>query len=171
MLAAICQELEIKIVLTTQVINWAQSAVKEFDLARRLVHYSFHHNELPKHLDSQLVMLRDPKVYELGDEELTRLASQLTDPNFRIFVERDEIHVMNRDGYWHGKDPYRLFDHMTNESREPEPSHAFYLGYELSKAMTALTLGKQYTQDQALQWGFLTIPEHSAHERKRMEKR
>ena len=169
MLAAICQELGIRSVLTTQVINWAQSAVKEFDLSRRLVHYSIQHNELPKHLDPQLVMLRDTKVFELGGEELARLASQLTDPNYRVFVERGEIHVLNRDGYWHGRDPYELFDQMTNESRTPDASHAFYLGYELSKAVTALTLGKRYTQDQALQWGFLTIPEHSAHERRRME--
>jgi len=29
------------------------------------------------------------------------------------------------------------------------------------KAKTALTLGKNYRQDQALQWGFLTEPEES----------
>ena len=39
--------------------------------------------------------------------------------------------------------------------------HAFYLGYEFAKAVTALTLGKNYTQDQALRWGFLTVPETS----------
>jgi hypothetical protein len=33
--------------------------------------------------------------------------------------------------------------------------------------VTALTLGKQYTQDEALNWGFLTIPEVSAHERRK----
>ena len=45
--------------------------------------------------------------------------------------------------------------------RDPklDPSHAFYLGYEMAKAVTALTLGKNYTQDQALRWGFLTVPE------------
>ena len=48
-----------------------------------------------------------------------------------------------------------------------DSSHAFYLGYELAKATTALTLGKQYRQDEALNWGFLTIPEKSAHERRR----
>ena len=42
---------------------------------------------------------------------------------------------------------------------EIDPSHAFYLGYELAKAVTALTLGKNYVQDQALRWGFLTVPE------------
>ena len=40
-----------------------------------------------------------------------------------------------------------------------DANHAFYLGYEMAKAVTALTLGKNYTQDQALRWGFLTVPE------------
>ena len=31
----------------------------------------------------------------------------------------------------------------------------------MAKAVTALTLGKNYTQDQALRWGFLTVPEVS----------
>ncbi len=44
----------------------------------------------------------------------------------------------------------------------PKPldaSHAFYLGYEMAKAATALTLAKDYRQDEALDWGFLTAPE------------
>ncbi len=42
-----------------------------------------------------------------------------------------------------------------------DASHAFYLGFEFSKAATALTLGKQYEQDVALNWGFLTQTERS----------
>ena len=42
-----------------------------------------------------------------------------------------------------------------------DASHAFYLGYELAKARTALTLGKDYRQDEALNWGFLTVAEDS----------
>ncbi|MFM8378627.1 MAG: hypothetical protein ACKOB1_04800, partial [Planctomycetia bacterium] len=34
-----------------------------------------------------------------------------------------------------------------------------YLGYEVAKAVTALTLSKDYRQDQALDWGHLTRPE------------
>ena len=57
-------------------------------------------------------------------------------------------------------DPFALFDEM--QRRDPvDPSHAFYLGWEMAKAVTALTLGKNYTQDQALRWGFLTVPEES----------
>lgn len=165
LLAAVCQELRIGSVLTTEVINWATSAVRELDLARRLVKHAIDYGRPVKHIDSRLVLLRDPQVREFGAAELQTFAAGLTDPNYRIFVERGEIHVMNRDGYWRGSDPYELFDRFSAEARL-DASHAFYLGYELSKAATALTLSKQYTQDQPLQWGFLTRPEPSAHDRR-----
>ena len=47
-----------------------------------------------------------------------------------------------------------------------DPAHAFYLGYEMAKAAIALTLGKQYRQDEALDWGYLTAPEESHRLRK-----
>ncbi len=167
LLAGLCQELNIGSVLTTEVINWSRSAVREFDRARRLVHHAVRHRTLPKHVDSSLVMLRDPRVNEYGAETLQAMAAGLTDPNFRIFVERGEVHVMNRDGYWRGTDAFELFDRFVGESGPVDASHAFYLGYELAKAVTALTLGKQYNQDSALQWGLLTVPERSAHDRRR----
>lgn len=166
LLAAICQELGIRSVLTTEVVQWCCSAVKEFDLARRVVRHAVTNRVLPKHVSSQLVMLRDTKVHELGAAGLQRLAEQIRDANFRIFVERGELHLLNRDGHWHGTDPFELFDEITRTA-PIDASHAFYLGYELAKAMTALTLGKQYRQDEALQWGFLTVAEISAHERRR----
>ncbi len=169
LLAAICQELGIRSVLTTEVVNWCRSAVKEFDLARRVMRYSVTQRVLPKHVNSGLVMLRDPKIREMGKEALHRLATQIRDANFRIFVERRELHLISRDGYWHGTDAYELFDDITR-TVPVDSSHAFYLGYELAKATTALTLGKQYRQDEALQWGFLTFPERSAHERRRLSK-
>lgn len=168
LLAAICEELQIASVLATEVINWGTTAVREFDLARRLVRHSLQNRVLPKHLGGQLVMLRDPKRRALGDENLRTMAGQLTDPNFRVFAEGGEVHLMNRDGYWHGSDPYEVFDEMrasTGGSMTAE--HAFYLGMELSKARTALTLGKQYIQDETLRWGFLTVDEISALKRRK----
>jgi len=164
--AAICQELGIRSVLTTEVVQWCRSAVKEFDLARRVMRHAVANRVLPKHVNSQLVMLRDVKVHELGESGLCRLAGQIRDANFRIFVERGELHLLNRDGHWHGADPFELFDEITR-TMPIDSAHSFYLGYELAKATTALTLGKQYRQDEALQWGFLTVPELSAHERRR----
>lgn len=166
LLAAICQELSIRSVLTTEVVSWCGSAVKEFDLARRVVRHAVTNRVLPKHVGSQLVMLRDVKVHEMGEAGLHRLAEQIRDANFRIFVERGELHLLNRDGHWHGTDPFALFDEITR-TVPIDSAHSFYLGYELAKATTALTLGKQYRQDEALQWGFLTVPEVSAHERRR----
>ena len=169
LLAALCEELRIKSVLATEVINWGRTAVHEFDLARRLVRHSLENRVLPKHLGGQLVMLRDPRLHELGEQGLREISARLTDPNFRIFAERGEIHLMNRDGYWHGSDPYEVFDRMVAVVGTLTPEHAFYLGAELCKARTALTLGKQYRQDEALKWGFLTVEEISAVERRRRE--
>ena len=111
-------------------------------------------------------MLRDVRLSEMGPEALADLAANIKDSNFRIFVERGELHILNRDGYWHGTDPFEIFDQLPTEL---DAAHAFYLGYEMAKAVTALTIGKQYRQDEALNWGFLTIPERSAHERRKGE--
>ena len=47
-----------------------------------------------------------------------------------------------------------------------DASHAFYLGFEMAKAATALTLGKNYRQDEALDWGLLTVPELTRRQRR-----
>jgi dihydropteroate synthase len=114
-------------------------------------------------------MLRDPKIVEMTDEELAQLAARITDPNYRIFVQGDAIHLLNRDGHWVGRDPFDLIRQAAAAGKALDPLHAFYLGYELCKAATALTLGKQYTQDEALWWGFLTVPEQSHRDRRKSE--
>jgi dihydropteroate synthase-like protein len=162
LLAGFCQELGIRSVLTTQVINWCRSAVREFDLARRLMFHVAKNGVLPKHLDSRLVMLRDERLLEPGREELDELAAGIKDPNFRIFAAGGKLHVLNRDGHRQGTDPFELFEQLGRL----DPAHAFYLGYEMAKAVTALTLGKNYRQDEPLSWGFLTRPEISALHRK-----
>ncbi len=165
LLLGFCQELGIRSVLTTQVINWARSSVRELDAARRLAHFAVTHRVPPKHLDSQLVMLRDAKLRPLSERFLKKLAAQLTDANVRLFANpaTGELHAMNKHVHARGEDPYLVFDALQID----DPSHAFYLGYELAKAVTALTLGKNYTQDQALNWGLLTRAELSHHERRR----
>ncbi len=161
LLAGFCQELGIRSVLTTQVINWCRSAIREFDLARRLVFHAAKNGVLPKHVDPRLVMLRDESLHELGPDELAQLAAGIKDPNFRIFASGGQLHVLNRDGHRHGIDPFELFEKLG----ALDPAHAFYLGYEMAKAVTALTLGKNYHQDEPLSWGFLTRPEASARHR------
>jgi len=160
LLTGFCQEVGIRSVLTTEVINWCRSSIQELDHARRLAHYACNQRVLPKRLDPDLVQLRDPKLREHGEETLRQLAAQLSDRNFRIFAERGLLHLMNRELHIQGVDPFALFAEA--QSRSPvDAAHAFYLGYEMAKAATALTLGKNYTQDTALRWGLLTVPETS----------
>ncbi len=162
MLLGFCQEVGIHSVLTTEVINWCRGSVRELDRARRLVYHACREHVLPKHLEPALVMLRDPKVREHGEQTLHELAAGITDRNFRLFAERGLIHVINRAMHLRGDDPFALFEEMSRKE-EIDPSHAFYLGYEMAKAVTALTLGKNYVQDQALRWGLLTREEKSRH--------
>ena len=117
---------------------------------------------LPKRLEPNLILLRDPKLRTHGDDTLRELADQVQDRNFRLFAERGRLHVINRDLWLQGTNPFELFGEMCKRT-DIDPAHAFYLGYELAKALTALTLGKNYVQDQALRWGFLTVPEPGGH--------
>jgi len=162
LLLGFCEELGIRSVLTTQVINWARTSVRECDLARRLAHHAVSRRTLPKHLEPRLVVLRDPLVLEHGSEFLDRLAEQIKDHNYRLFAERGQLHAVTAGRHLADADPFTLFEQMQAASQRPlDPGHAFYLGYELAKAATALTLGKDYRQDESLDWGFLTATEIS----------
>jgi dihydropteroate synthase-like protein len=152
-LAGFCEEIGVRSVLTTEVINWCRSCVRELAAARRLVFHAVREGVLPKRLEPNLVMLRDPKVPELGEEALQELAERITDRNYRLFAERGELHVMNGSMHLRGTDPFALFAEIMKRDEKMDASHAFYLGYELAKAATALKLGKMYSQDRELRWG------------------
>jgi len=160
LLLGFCQEIGIRSVLTTEVIHWAGSSVRECDLARRLVHYAVNRRMLPKHLEPDLHLLRDAKLLRHPDGTFERMADEIKDPNYRIFAQDDELHVVTAGRYFHGRDVYKLFTELVGARTKPlSADHAFYLGYELAKATTALTLWKEYRQDQPLRWGFLTRQE------------
>jgi dihydropteroate synthase-like protein len=164
-LLGFCQELGIRSVLTTQVINWARTSVLECNLARRLMHHSIRNHVLPKHLEPRLVMLRDPAILEPELNDLQRLAAEIKDSNYRVFAARREVHVVSHELHLHNADPFALFEELRHSGlagalpKNLDASHAFYLGYEMCKAATAIALSKQYTQDEALNWGYLTREE------------
>jgi dihydropteroate synthase len=155
LLIALCEELGIGAVLTTEVIPWARGAVREIDIARRLMHYAVAHRTLPKGIDDRLVTVKDPEVLEYSEAELRALHGTVTDPNFRIFTDRETITVFNRDVFVRGTDIQEIFSQLGVD----EATHAFYLGRELMKAKLAITLGKTYRQEGALAWGYLTPPD------------
>jgi dihydropteroate synthase-like protein len=155
LLVAICQELGVRSVLTTEVIPWARGAVREVDIARRLMYHAVTHRTLPKGVDDRLVTVKDPRVLAYSEAELRALQAAITDPNFRIYADLDAITVFNNERFVRGTDIDTLFA----ELHVSEGTHAFYLGRELMKAKLAVTLGKTYRQEGALAWGYLTPPD------------
>jgi len=152
MLIAVCQELGIRSVLTTEVIPWAKGAVREIDVARRLMHHAVSHKTIPKGVDDRLVTVKDPSVLTYTEAELRDLQARIADPNFRIFADADAITVFNNERFVRGTNIQDIF----NQLGVNEPTHAFYLGKELARASLAMTLGKTYRQEGALTWGYLT---------------
>jgi len=161
MLLGFCEEQQICSVLTTQVIPWAQSSVRECDLARRLVSYAVRHKIPPKHFEDRLVMLRDPVNPGNSEAAIASLARNIKDNNYRILLDDHQIHLISAGVHLRGTDPFEMIEELMGmpESRNVDASHAFYLGFELAKALTALTLGKRYEQDESLNWGMHTRPE------------
>lgn len=155
LLLGYCQELGIRYVLTTAEIPWARGAVRETDIARRLMHYAVAKKSLPKHVDNRLVTTRDPSPVAYTEAELRQMQAQITDVDYRIFTDGDRIHVFNAERFVSGTDVSEIFAQLDVE----EATHAFYLGKELMKARLAVTLGKTYRQEGELSWGYLTPPE------------
>ncbi len=155
LLIGYCQELGIRYVLTTEEIPWTRGAVREADIARRLMHYAVTRRSLPKHVDSRLLTVKDPTVSAYSEAQLRDLQSQITDLDYRIFADGQRIHVFNAERFQSGTDIAEIFAQLDVE----ETTHAFYLGQELTKARLALQLGKTYRQEGELSWGYLTPPE------------
>ena len=156
MLIAVCQELGIRSVLTTEVIPWARGAVREIDVARRLMHYAVTRQHDPEGRRRPAGDREGPGACSpTRKAELRALQAAITDPNFRIFADRDAITVFNNERFVRGTDIQEIFAQLDVD----EPTHAFYLGKELARASLAVTLGKTYRQEGALSWGYLTPPD------------
>jgi hypothetical protein len=166
LLIGFCQELGIRHVLTTEVIPWARGAVREIDVARRLMYAATRRGVVPKKIDDRLLTVKDARPKYATEAELRALHAAITDPNFRIGVTRDAICVFNDRQFVQGTNIQEIFDQLGVE----DPGHAFYLGKELMQARLALLLGKTYIQEQPLRWGYLTPPaDPSRHGRVKLE--
>src|SRR5256884_3411340 len=119
------------------------------------MYHAVTHKALPKGVDDRLVTVKDPAILAYADAELRELQRAVTDPNYRIFTDRDSITVFNNERFVRGTDIHEIFAQLDVD----EATHAFYLGRELMKAKLAITLGKTYRQEGELQWGYLTPQE------------
>jgi dihydropteroate synthase-like protein len=149
-LLGVAAELRMNAVLTTEVSPHCRRAVREADWARRMMYAARESQSLPRDLTDALLTVHARRPFPYSSEEIAQTAAQVRDPNFRIQVGEQGIHIFNRDGISAATDPYRLYPGLDVEK---DGAHAFYLGVELARAQIAWQLGKRYTQDEELEWG------------------
>lgn len=149
-LLGIGAELGIAAILTTQVSGHARRAVCEADVARRVMYAARDMQTLPKGLSDALMTVHAKHPFPDTPDEIAETARAIRDPNFRVQVSDDGVHVYNRDGHHVAPEPFALWPRL---KLEDDAAHAFYMGVELARAEVAWRLGKRYAQDQSLDWG------------------
>jgi dihydropteroate synthase-like protein len=149
-LMGIASELGIRNMLTVQVSPHTRRTLQEHDAARRIMYAARADGALPKGYSRALLSLHDKKPFPNTPDDIEAMADQVRDPNYRIEVAEDGIHLYNRDGHHVARNAFDLYPRIEVGA---DTGHAFYLGAELMKAETAFRLGKRYTQDQPLDWG------------------
>jgi len=149
-LMGVASELAIRNVLVVQVSPHARRAVKEVDVARRIMYRAREDHALPIGYSDELLCLHGRKPFPYSAAEIAELAAEIRDPSFRVQASDAGVHIFNRDGLRTGTDPFALFPHL---GLEDDGAHAFYIGVELARAHTAWRLGKSYSQDEDLDWG------------------
>jgi len=149
-LLGIAAELRIGAVLTTSVSQHARRALREADVARRVMHAARDAQVLPKGISGELAQVHEKRPFPYSADEIDELARGVRDPNFRVQVSAEGIHVYNRDGHRRGDDPFALYPQLDLDT---DGGHAFYMGVQLARAEIAWRLGKRFDQDQPLDWG------------------
>ncbi|MDT8406695.1 MAG: DUF6513 domain-containing protein [Methylococcales bacterium] len=150
LLFGIGSELDIAAVLATEVSQHACKAIKEADIARRIMYAAKRELRLPKHINAGLMTVHDTAPFPYQAEEIQTLAQQIKDPSYRIQTSPAGIHLYNRDGHHLADDPFTLYPNLNVDG---DAGHAFYLGVELARAQIAWQLGKRFNQDEMLDWG------------------
>ena len=139
LLFGIISELKINAVLATSVSPHAVNAILEADIARRVMHAAKQDGRLPRGYSTGLLGLHDRRPFTYSADEIKEIALLIKDPNFRIQVSENGVHIYNRDGIHQALDPFALYPHLDVAD---DASHAFYLGVELARAQIAWQLKK-----------------------------
>jgi len=117
-------------------------------------------NTFPKDLGLNLLVVKE-KVKLSVDEKPHNIVNAkpsdkfVRDPkgDFRIWIDKDRIVCSHKDVSIVGKDAKSIVDTVINLGLVSRLDHAAYLGRELKKAEIALKLGKNYIQDEELNFG------------------
>ncbi len=153
LLFGIISELRITNVLATEVSPHARNAIREADIARRMMYAAREDSSLPRDFTADLLITHERRPFPDNAQDIAELASNIKDPNYRIKVAEQGIYLFNRDGLIQDIDPFAFYPQL---DLKEDAGHAFYLGAELARAQIAWQLGKRYTQDEELDWGCAT---------------
>ena len=108
LLLGFCQELGIRNVLTTEVIDWARGAVREAVLAAKLMHFAQQEGTPPKHVDGRLLTIKDEEVRPYTEAELRELHGEHHRPEHpHLRRRRLDLRVQRRalrQGHRHQRD-------------------------------------------------------------------
>ncbi len=149
-LMGLVSELSIDAVLVVQVSGHCKNSIKETDAARKIMYFAKENQRLPFRVDDSLMCISNRKPNRKSRKEINEIKSLIKDKNFRILLSDKSINVFNSEIHSIGSDPYDFYSKLNVEN---DASHAFYLGVELARAQIALQLGKNYDQDNELDWG------------------
>ena len=115
-LLGICSEIRASAVLTTQVSDHAKSVIKEIDVSRRVMFASRENQVLPKNLTNSMLTIHEKRPFPDSLEEIKITAQNVKDPNFRIQISSDGLHVYNRDGLRSGQEPFQFYEKLIDDA-------------------------------------------------------
>ncbi len=172
MLARLCSEVGVNLLLTTEKTPKAKGSIKEMATAAKMMFLSKRRGSAPEDLGIDLLLLKDKLAQEPYDRVIENQAQLIfaseksaqnkldLGGNFRIEVDHiDEIIVATHfvalqegksDIVVKGKNAKDVYTKIVELGLVTLLDHAAYLGSELMKAEIALKTGKVYVQDEPL---------------------
>ncbi|MBO8181588.1 MAG: dihydropteroate synthase-like protein [Archaeoglobus sp.] len=159
-LAFIAEELQANLLFTTEASPKTAGSVRELSVASYMAKAAKLRNTAPKDLGLDLLVLKEKVRLEscsLPENALNAEESEkfIRDPfgDFRVWISEGKIVCSHERLTVVGRNAKEIYDTVLRNKLISRLDHACYLGKELMKAEIALMLGKNYTQDQDLNFG------------------
>ncbi len=159
-LAFVAEELGANLLFTTEASPKTAGSVRESVVASYMAKAAKLRNSPPKDLGLDLLVLKEkirlktcsPPENAVEAEDVKRF---VRDPagDFRIWLSEGKIVCSHDKLVIVGRNAKEIYDTILEHGMVSRLDHACYLGKELMKAEIALRLGKNYTQDQDLDFG------------------
>ncbi|AGK62231.1 dihydropteroate synthase-related protein [Archaeoglobus sulfaticallidus PM70-1] len=162
-LAFIAEELSANLLFTTEASVKTTGSIRELKIASYMAKAAKIRNSSPKDLGINLLALKEktrlesckiPENFIEGQESREFIRDPCGD--FRIWISEGRIVCSHDRAVIVGRTAKEIYDAAVKMGLLSRLDHACYLGRELAKAEIALKLGKNYTQDRDLDFGFYT---------------